>query len=92
MDYRFDAFKWLATMDGFNYPVDVYYGTVYLGTIEAKPDGFTIKIVDTPTGKQSIKQSNKNKFRSQNLAAKILHRTWKVLRSGSQHDQVEEPA
>lgn len=96
MDYRFEEFKWLATTDGFNYPVDVYYGTIYLGLIETKPNGFVIRIVDTPTGKQNIKQTPNNLFKSQNLAAKVLHRTWKVMRSGGdegdKYDKTPVPA
>ena len=83
-------------MDGFNYPVDVYWGTVYLGLIEAKPDGFVIRMVDTPTGKVKIKDTHNNKFKSQELAAKVLHRTWKVMRSGGdegeKYDKTPVPA
>jgi hypothetical protein len=80
--YTFKNFEELATPDGFNYPIDVSYGTVYLGTIVAEPDGFVIQIVDTPKGKQNIKSSPSNKFKSQDLAAEVLHRTWKTFRFG----------
>jgi hypothetical protein len=81
MNYRFDDFNWLATMDGFNVPTDVYNGTVYLGTIESKPEGYTIRLVDTPKGKQPIQQSANNSFKSKQQAAQVLHRTWQTIRS-----------
>lgn len=92
MNYTFKEFKWMAAMDGFNYPVDVYYGNINLGTLEAKPDGFVIRFIDTPKGRQSIKQSASNKFKSLNLAAKVLHRTWQSLRSGDETGGVTVPA
>lgn len=82
MQYKFHAYKELATGDGFNYPVDVHYGTIYLGTLVALPHGYTIRMVDTPTGKQSIVHSLNNEFKSLNLAAEVLHRTWKNFRFG----------
>ena len=81
MDYKFTDFKWLATMDGFNYPVDVYLGQTWLGTLVAKPAGYAIKMIDSPTGKQDIKQSQNNNFKSKNLAAQVLHRTWQTFRN-----------
>jgi hypothetical protein len=80
MQYEFKDFKWLATGDGFNYPVDVYYNNMFLGTLIAEPRGFAIKLIDTPHGKQLIKQSKTNIFKSLNLAAQVLHRTWKIYR------------
>jgi hypothetical protein len=90
MAYRYDEFKWLASMSGFNYPVDVYWDTIYLGLIEATPEGFVIRMVDTPMGKVAITQSPKNMFKSQDLAAKVLHRTWKVYRSGGNEGDEED--
>ena len=83
MDYTFNDFKWLATNDGFNYPSDVYYGTIYIGTLIAKPDGFVIKLIDTPIGKQFINKSSRNKFKSQIQAAGVLHKTWKMVRNNN---------
>jgi hypothetical protein len=87
--YKFDEFKWLANMAGFGMPVDVYYGTIYLGLIESTPDGYVIQMVDTPQGKQRIKQGGKNKFKTKQRAAEILHKTWKVLRGGQSSDDKE---
>lgn len=69
-------------MDGFGYPVDVHYGNIYLGILEALPDGFVIRMVDGPHGLIKIKQTPNNMFKSQELAAKVLHRTWQSIRSG----------
>lgn len=82
MDYKYEEFKWLANRDGFNYPVDVTYGTIYLGTLFVKPDGYVIAMVDTPTGKQAIKPTRNNLFKTKEIAAKVLHRAWKILRQG----------
>ncbi len=80
MQYTFRAFKWLSAMDGFGYPVDVYYGSIYLGILETLADGFVIRFVDTPRGKVKIKETPNNKFKSQELAAKMLHQVWKLAR------------
>ena len=82
MQYTFHTYKELATDDGFNYPIDVQYKTIYLGTLVALPHGFTIKQVDTPQGKQSIVHSKTNEFKSLVIAAEVLHRTWKQYRFG----------
>jgi len=81
LNYEFRSFKWLANKDGFNYPVDVKYGTVYLGLLVAKPDGYIIKLVDTPTGKKDVKESPRNKFKSEQLAAAALHKLWQWNRT-----------
>ncbi len=81
MGYTFKPFKWLATMDGFNYPVDVYNGPTWIGTLVAEPDGFVITMIDTPNGKQTIAKSKENKFKSQTLAAEMLGRVWRIYRS-----------
>ena len=83
MSYSFHPYKELATGDGFNYPIDVHYGTIFLGTLTVKPEGFVIKLVDTPEGKLMIHESPHNMFRSQNIAAEVLHRTWKKYRTGN---------
>ena len=83
MTYKFDEFKWLGRMDGFGVPVDVRYGTVYLGLIESTPDGYVIQMVDTPQGKQKIKQGGENKFKTKQDAAETLHKAWKLLRTGT---------
>ncbi len=90
MAYRYEAFPELATGDGFNYPVDVYWDTIYLGLIQAKPNGFVIRTVETPSGKANIAQSPKNMFKSQDLAAEVLHRTWQLYRSGGDDDDGDE--
>jgi hypothetical protein len=88
--YKFDEFKWLANMAGFGMPVDVSYGTIYLGLIESTPDGYVIQMVDTPKGKQKIKQGGKNKFKTKQAAAETLHKTWSVLRGGNVQDKEGE--
>jgi len=80
--YTFTSFTELATSDGFNYPVDVKYGVIFLGTLIAKPDGYVISLISTPHRSQSITQSNTNKFKSLNLAAEVLHKAWKSFRHG----------
>jgi hypothetical protein len=82
MQYTFKDFKWMATGDGFNYPIDVYYGTIFLGTLVALPHAYTIRLVDTPQGKEMIKHTPKNEFKSMEIAAEYLHRTWKHYRFG----------
>ena len=80
MTYKFDEFKWLSNMADFGVPVDVSYGTIYLGLIESTPDGYVIQMVDTPEGKKCIKQGGKNKFKTKQQAAKTLHNAWLVFR------------
>lgn len=84
MDYRYEEFKYLATPDGFNYPIDVYNGAIYLGTLQVKPDGVIIGLVDTPKGKVKISPSPSNKFKTQQIAAQVLHRTWQTYRHGGE--------
>jgi len=78
MDYKFDRFKWLANMSGFGYPVDVHYGTVYLGILEVEKDGVVVAGVSTPDSKavSPVKKTPKNKFKTELDAAKVLHKTW----------------
>jgi len=78
--YRFDDFDWLKKMGGFGIPTDVYYGAIFLGTIESEPHGYVIKIVSAPLGNLSLKSSPQNKFKTKDEAAKILHNMWKRLR------------
>lgn len=82
MEYTFDTFKNLATGDGFNYPIDVRVGQTYIGTVEVKPDGVAIRIIDTPKGKKHIPVHPKLTFKTQQIAAEKLHHLWKVYRSG----------
>jgi hypothetical protein len=79
--YKFDEFGWLSTMDGFNKPVDVYYGKIHLGVIESKPDGYVIIVVMGPNKHYRIEAGPQNKFKNKNQAAETLHRTWKTLRT-----------
>ena len=81
MEYTFKPFKHLAHGDGFYYPVDVYIGTTWLGTLIAEPDGFVIKMLDTPKGRENIAKSKENLFKSQNLAAQRLHQAWQIFRN-----------
>ena len=79
--YKFDEFGWLSTMDGFNKPVDVYYGKIHLGVIESKPDGYVIIVVIGPHKHYRIEAGPTNKFKTKIDAAETLHRTWKTLRT-----------
>ena len=77
--YRFDD-KFFEKGRWDNREMDVYYGTILLGTLWSRPDGY---IVDTVMGiKHSIKinRTSKNKFKTKEEAAKALHVTWKSLR------------
>jgi len=82
-EYTFIPFPYLSNT-GFDYPIDVKYGTIYLGTLLTSPDGFVIHTVDTPNGKQVIKPTGNNKFKTQNIAAQVLHKTWKMYRHGGE--------
>jgi hypothetical protein len=93
MQFKFHAYKELAAADGFNYPVDVHWGTIFLGTLMVLPQGYTIKLIDTPQGKQPILHSKNNEFKSLNIAAEVLHRTWKQYRfGGDEPEGVAVPA
>lgn len=80
--FKFRDFKWLSNMAGFGTPSDVYWDTIFLGTIEETPGGdhYRIILIDTPQGKKRIAQNEQNQFKSKNLAAETLHRTWKMIR------------
>jgi len=79
--YRFHDFDWLSDMSGFGKPTDVYYGSILLGVIESKPDGYIIRIVMGPKRAELIRSSPKNKFKTKEVAAKVLHATWKQFRN-----------
>jgi len=85
LQYRFDDFKWLGNVAGFGVPTDVYYGTVYLGTIESRPDGYVLSDVKGPTKLVRVVKTGKNpvekKYKTKNDAAKKLHKLWKHLRN-----------
>jgi hypothetical protein len=82
--FRFHDFKWMGNMAGFGVPTDVNWDTTYIGTIESEADGYKIVFIDTPRGKRNVHQSPKNKFKSKNLAAEALLRTWKVVRNSKE--------
>lgn len=80
--FKFTDYKWMSTMAGFNYPVDVHYGTVYLGILFAEQDGYVIDRVSLPNGgMKQVQRGGINKFKSANLAAEALHRLWKMQRT-----------
>jgi hypothetical protein len=81
MAYRFQEFEWLKDRDGFNYPVDVFEGSVYLGTLVCLNDGYHIDIVFTPHSKSRILKTDSNKFKTKEEAAKMLHWVWKKKRN-----------
>jgi len=76
MNYTFQRHHEAAMGDGFGYPIDVFYRTIYLGTLVANPDGFVIELIDTPRGKKKPLKTHSNFFRTESLAAIALHRTW----------------
>lgn len=78
--YSFDDFEWLGNMSGFGIPSDVYYGAIYLGTIESDIDGYRLVLVDTPRAKKRVEQSSLNRFKSKNESARVLHLLWKYER------------
>ena len=82
MTYTFHDFPEAAYGDGFGYPTDVKYGSVYLGTLINLANGIVIKYVDTPDGKKSIKPGGTNRFKTQQDASETLHKTWAFLRRG----------
>jgi len=67
-------------MDGFGYPIDVYNGAVFLGTLEVFPEGVKIALVQTPFANLTVAQCHLNNFKTQELAAQALHRLWLVER------------
>lgn len=80
--YTFKDFDWLKTMDGFNKPTDVSYGSVHLGVIASKPEGYVILTIAGPHGQVSVKLDRNNMFKTKNLAAETLHTMWKQERQG----------
>lgn len=78
--YRFEDFTYLARGDGFGVPTTVYYGTIPLGVIVSQEDGYMIGTIKGPDKEVSFKQSPKNKFKTKEDAAKIIHQQWKLLR------------
>ena len=86
--YTFKDFPWAGISSGFEAPTDVYYGSIYLGTIVSKPDGYVIDLIDTPHGKKTVEYRNKSgqkrnptSFKTKDIAAKVLHVHWKKQRS-----------
>jgi len=82
MEYKFTEFKELDGGTGFDYPIDVHYGTVYIGTLVVRQNGFSIRSVATPTTSQLISASKNNLFRTKIDAAAVLHKVWKNYRHG----------
>jgi hypothetical protein len=80
--FRFRDFKWMSNAAGFGDPTDVFWDSVYLGTIESSPDGdhYRVVIIDTPKGKIKIAQNDQNKFKSKKLASESLYKIWKIIR------------
>lgn len=80
--FRFTDYDELKNGLGFDVPTDVYWDSTYLGTIQSEKNGryYQIVLVDTPTGKQKIKQNKQNEFKSKNQAAEMLHKTWRLIR------------
>jgi|ERR1035437_1302721 hypothetical protein len=79
--YTFIDFPELGNAAGFRIPSDVRFGSIYIGTIESDTNGYMIKLIDTTTGKKTVRQTPRNRFKSKDLAAIALHRSWKELRN-----------
>ena len=92
MDYKFERFSEPAFRNktGFGYPVDVYWRTTNLGTLEAKADGFRIHWVRGPMGLITIKDTPNNKFKTEEIAAKRLHQVWAMERKGKSQEEPDD--
>lgn len=77
-------FKFREYEDLPNKPVDVYEGTIYLGTIQITSDGrsYEIKLIKHPhTGMNvSIKSGSNNLFKTRIDAANTLSKVWKHMK------------
>jgi hypothetical protein len=78
--FRFHVFEWLSQMDGFGYPMDVYTGAIFLGTLEVFPEGVKVALVQTPFANIAVARCHLNNFKTQEQAAQALHRLWLVER------------
>jgi hypothetical protein len=79
--YTFIDFPECGNAAGFRIPSDVKLGTIYLGKIESDTNGYMIKLIDTPTGKKTVRETPLNRFKSKNSAAISLHILWNKLRN-----------
>ena len=79
-EYSFRIFSELAKGDGFDYPIDVKYGTIYLGTLRAMPDGYLIRMIDTPQKERYVSYTGMPPYKTMLSAARVLHKIWSVYR------------
>jgi hypothetical protein len=80
--YTFRIFSELAKGDGFDYPIDVKRGTIYLGTLRAMPNGFVVNMIETPSHEEKYISFSKDMpaYKSMLDAAKVLHSMWNTYK------------
>lgn len=76
--YTFRIFSELAKGDGFDYPVDVKRGTIYLGTLMVMNNGYIVKTIDTPNG--IVSYTDLPPYKTPLRAAQVLHILWAAYR------------
>lgn len=79
--FKYTTFKWLARMDGFGYPVDVHYGSIFLGTLECEASGVFISLIQTPLANITVSHKNQTPAKTVELAAQRLLVLWRQERS-----------
>ena len=78
--YTFRIFSEQAKGDGFDYPIDVKCGTIYLGTLRAMPDGYVVVMIDTPQKERYVSYTDLPPYKTMLSAAKVLHQIWSAYR------------
>lgn len=78
--YHFNRFPELCCPDGFRYPIDVYTGNIFLGTLEVLADGVTVSMVQTPHTNIILEKHPRNKHRTEQAATQALHDLWRNYR------------
>ena len=76
--YTFRIFSELAKGDGFDYPVDVKRGTIYLGTLRVMNNGYVVRTIDTPDG--IVSYTDLPPYKTALTAAQVLHVLWATYR------------
>ena len=78
--YTFRIFSEQAKGDGFDYPIDVKRGTIYLGTLMVMPDGYVVRMIDTPQKERYVSYTDLPPYKTMLSAAKVLHQIWMAYR------------
>lgn len=78
--YTFRIFSSDAKGDGFDYPIDVNYGTIYLGELRAMSDGYIVRKIDTPQKERYVSYTGLPPYKTMLVAAKVLHQIWSAYR------------